>query len=233
MSTSITIVSFGYNNPPGPPRNALVVDVRHTPNPHTVPAFRPRSGLDRIVSEWVLAQPDVADLVATLTNQIHTTGTRLVAVGCNAGRHRSVAIANELGAQLAAHGYTVDVEHRDLKTKTKPKRTTSQAGLGWQHQKQRTRLLGAHRDGAPCWWCGRPMWKDHTRNWDYDPTATYPSNGRLAADHTHARTHGGTIADRLLHEVCNKERGDGSRDHLRPATHTPTPKPTTRNALDW
>jgi hypothetical protein len=39
----------------------------------------------------------------------------------------------------------------------------------------------------------------------------------LDADHSHARAHGGTRADRLLHAKCNKERGDGSRDHLRPA----------------
>jgi hypothetical protein len=44
-----------------------------------------------------------------------------------------------------------------------------------------------------------------------------PDQRPLSADHTIARAHGGTKADRLLHEVCNKERGDGSRDHIRPA----------------
>ncbi|WP_307677173.1 hypothetical protein [Nocardia pseudovaccinii] len=39
----------------------------------------------------------------------------------------------------------------------------------------------------------------------------------LDGDHSIARAHGGTVADRLLHSWCNRERGDGSRDHLRPA----------------
>ncbi|ATW60766.1 HNH endonuclease [Gordonia phage Bjanes7] len=84
---------------------------------------------------------------------------------------------------------------------TAKQRNTTQRGLGWKHQKQRARLLGQHVDGTPCWWCGKPMHKTQA----------------LAADHTHARAHGGTTADRLLHDLCNKERGDGSRDHERPA----------------
>lgn len=39
----------------------------------------------------------------------------------------------------------------------------------------------------------------------------------LAGDHTIPRSAGGTRADRLLHGPCNAERGDGSRDHERPA----------------
>jgi hypothetical protein len=40
---------------------------------------------------------------------------------------------------------------------------------------------------------------------------------QLDGDHSVARSHGGTVADRLLHSECNRARGDGSRDHLRPA----------------
>lgn len=39
---------------------------------------------------------------------------------------------------------------------------------------------------------------------------------KLNADHSDARAYGGTKADRLLHDKCNKERGKGDRDHLRP-----------------
>lgn len=84
---------------------------------------------------------------------------------------------------------------------TAKQRNTTQRGLGWKHQKQRARLLTKHVDGTLCWWCGEPMHKSQS----------------LAADHTVARARGGVNADRLLHELCNKERGDGSRDHLRPA----------------
>ncbi|WP_239010511.1 MULTISPECIES: hypothetical protein [Rhodococcus] len=86
--------------------------------------------------------------------------------------------------------------------------TTTERGLGWKHRQQRDRLLRNHVDGSPCWWCNQPLHRDPTRNWD----------GRsLHADHSIARSRGGTIADRLIHDTCNKSRGDGSRDHLRPA----------------
>nr|WP_081830358.1 hypothetical protein [Rhodococcus sp. UNC363MFTsu5.1] len=85
---------------------------------------------------------------------------------------------------------------------------TTAKGLGWEHQKQRDRLLRAHTDGTLCWWCDQQMYRDAARNWDERP---------LAADHSLARAHGGTKADRLLHSTCNNQRGDGARDHLRPA----------------
>lgn len=80
-------------------------------------------------------------------------------------------------------------------------KTTTQRGLGWSHQKQRERLLRQHVDGTPCYWCGEPMYRVQ----------------ELAADHTLSRAHGGTKADRLLHALCNKRRGDGSKDDERPA----------------
>ncbi|MDV6278000.1 hypothetical protein R3Q06_31440 [Rhodococcus erythropolis] len=94
-----------------------------------------------------------------------------------------------------------------LAMSARPK-TTTQRNLGWQHQQQRERLLRAHVDGSPCYWCNLPMFRDAASNFDLSA---------LNADHSHARAHGGLKADRLLHGKCNKERGDGSRDHLRPA----------------
>lgn len=81
------------------------------------------------------------------------------------------------------------------------RRTTTQRGLGYRHRTQREHLLSHHIDGTPCWWCNEPMFK---------------SQG-LSADHSQPRSAGGTLADRLLHSWCNSERGDGTRDHLRPA----------------
>lgn len=91
---------------------------------------------------------------------------------------------------------------------TDRKLTTTERGLGYSHRKARERLLRTHIDGSPCWWCGKPMFRQPARN---------PDGRVLSADHTHARALGGTKADRLLHEVCNKQRGDGYKDHLRPA----------------
>ncbi|KLO31594.1 hypothetical protein ABW16_01815 [Mycolicibacter heraklionensis] len=81
------------------------------------------------------------------------------------------------------------------------KRTTKEKGLGHAHRVQAEYLKSRHIEGTLCWWCGEPM---------------YLVQG-LQADHSIPRSQGGTVADRLLHGPCNGERGDGSRDHLRPA----------------
>jgi hypothetical protein len=52
------------------------------------------------------------------------------------------------------------------------------------------------------------MHAEPQHNWDREP---------LHADHTTARSKGGKHAERLLHATCNRQRGNGSRDHLRPA----------------
>lgn len=95
-------------------------------------------------------------------------------------------------------------------------RTTTQRGLGWTHQKRREQLLRNHTDGTPCpcqpgcgpgCICrgtnGLPMYRDPARNPDRMP---------LEADHTLARSLGGTTADRLLLATCNRSRGDGTRN---------------------
>lgn len=89
-------------------------------------------------------------------------------------------------------------------------KTTTQRGLGWRHRQDRDRLIRNHIDGTPCWWCNQPMHGDrnYTANWD---------NAKLEADHSTARSLGGKVADRLLHMTCNRQRGDGRRDHQRPA----------------
>lgn len=113
-------------------------------------------------------------------------------------------------------------------------KTTTARGLGWQHQQIRRRLIANHRDGTPCWWCGKPMYREPSRNPDYVPGSQAPGNGALAADHTLARANGGNHADRLLHGLCNKQRGDGSRDDQRPAlggTGTPTVASTSNDPL--
>lgn len=86
--------------------------------------------------------------------------------------------------------------------------TAHQRGLGWHHRQVRASLLARHHDGTPCWWCAKPMYRAAAANFDRAP---------LEADHTVARANGGHRADRLLHRTCNRSRGKGDRDHLRPA----------------
>lgn len=60
------------------------------------------------------------------------------------------------------------------------------------------------------------MFRDARQNFD---------GATLEADHSEARSRGGRKADRLMHSTCNRQRGDGSRDHLRPAVTGVWPPP--------
>lgn len=121
--TRVTVLSFGFKY--GLPSDAdLVADARFLPNPFWVPELRNQSGLDEEVRQYVLGQPGALEFVdayaAALTpvldgyrreNKRHAT----IAVGCTGGKHRSVAVAEELGRRLRElPGVTVNVRHRDL-----------------------------------------------------------------------------------------------------------------------
>jgi len=122
-STRVTVMSFGFKY--GLPSDAdMVADARFLPNPFWVPELRPQSGLDEPVRDYLLGRDDaeefIAAYVAALTpvldgyrreNKRHAT----IAVGCTGGKHRSVAVAEELGRRLRhLPGVTVNVRHRDL-----------------------------------------------------------------------------------------------------------------------
>jgi len=117
-----TILSFGYKN--GLPLDAdLVIDCRFLPNPHWVDELRPLTGLDGPVRDYVLRQPGAGrflDNLETLLEQLLpayvTEGKAYltIALGCTGGRHRSVAIAEEVARRLRADGEHVGVLHRDV-----------------------------------------------------------------------------------------------------------------------
>lgn len=119
---SVTVVSFGYKH--GLPMDAdLVLDTRFLPNPHYVPSLRDRSGLDPEVRSYVLNSAEgqafwhrVVDLVSFLLPEFEREGKTdvTVAVGCTGGRHRSVAVVEELARVLRERGYEVRARHRDL-----------------------------------------------------------------------------------------------------------------------
>lgn len=216
----VDITTFGFDRTPAP-RARITIDTRPLPNPHEAPGLRARTGLDPAVRQWVLAKPETQNLINESLLRIgapSSTAAVTVAVGCSAGRHRSVVVAEALADELEAAGHTVIVRHTEV-SEPKPrkagraaKQTTTAKGLGWRHQQQRTYLTDIHIDGTLCWWCDRPMHVDKTKNWD---------GKALAADHSLSRHHGGQLADRLLHGTCNSERQEGDRDHLRPALHAP------------
>jgi UPF0042 nucleotide-binding protein len=118
----VTVVSFGFKY--GLPVDAdLVADMRFLPNPHWVPELRPHTGREPGVRDYVLGQPGAGefvdrwvDLFRIVAEGYLREGKRYVtvAVGCTGGKHRSVAVAEELARRLSGDGSDVRVVHRDL-----------------------------------------------------------------------------------------------------------------------
>ena len=119
----IDVVSFGFKR--GSPREAdLLLDVRFLPNPHWVEELRGYNGLDAVVRDYVFGQPATGPFVAATERLLDvlvpgyvTEGKRYltVAIGCTGGKHRSVALSEELGAYLErTFDLPVEVKHRDL-----------------------------------------------------------------------------------------------------------------------
>lgn len=119
---NLLVQSFGFRN--GLPLGAdLVFDVRFLDNPHFIEELRPATGLDPQVSSYVLSQPDyrafldkLKDLLFFLLPRYLKEGksSLTIGIGCTGGRHRSVAIAEDLGPYLLGTGCTVQVSHRDI-----------------------------------------------------------------------------------------------------------------------
>jgi UPF0042 nucleotide-binding protein len=101
----------------------LVFDVRFLPNPHWDENLRPLSGLDQAVSDFVLNQPlagEFVDKVDALFGMLipayraEGKSYLTVAIGCTGGRHRSVAIAEEVSRKFIQLGHNPRVIHRDI-----------------------------------------------------------------------------------------------------------------------
>jgi RNase adapter protein RapZ len=119
---AVTFMSFGHKH--GPVRDAdLVFDVRFLPNPHYVDALRPLTGHEPAVVEYIAADGQLdafyerlLPLLDFLLPQYMAEGKAhlTIAIGCTGGRHRSVAVAEHLGARYAERdGMSVAVVHRD------------------------------------------------------------------------------------------------------------------------
>ncbi|TDB81355.1 RNase adapter RapZ [Micromonospora sp. KC721] len=118
----VTVLSFGFKYGL-PPDADFVLDARFLPNPYWVPELREHTGREESVSAYVLGQEGAdafvsayADLVGATTAGFEREGKRYltVAVGCTGGKHRSVAIAEELSGRLRRSGLAANAQHRDL-----------------------------------------------------------------------------------------------------------------------
>ncbi|MEH1013270.1 RNase adapter RapZ [Micromonospora sp. CPCC 206060] len=118
----VTVLSFGFKYGL-PPDADFVLDARFLPNPYWVPELREHTGRDEAVSTYVLGQDGAETFVETYAQLINETtpgfereGKRYltVAVGCTGGKHRSVAIAEELASRLRRSRLAANAQHRDL-----------------------------------------------------------------------------------------------------------------------
>jgi len=120
---AVTFQSFGFKH--GPARDAdLLFDVRFLPNPHYEPELRPLTGLDADVVAYVDRDGALEAFYARLLPMLDYLLPQYVAegkahlsiaIGCTGGRHRSVAIAEQLAARCREAGeYLVEVAHRDI-----------------------------------------------------------------------------------------------------------------------
>ncbi|MEU6261668.1 RNase adapter RapZ [Saccharopolyspora shandongensis] len=121
--TRLTVLSFGYKY--GLPMDAdLVMDCRFLPNPFWIPELREFNGLDDEVRNYVLGQEGAEEFLQSYQQLLrlvgagyHREGKRYLtlALGCTGGKHRSVALAEELARRLAEDdGMMVKTVHRDL-----------------------------------------------------------------------------------------------------------------------
>jgi len=117
-----TVISFGFKY--GIPVDAdLVADMRFLPNPHWIPELQPLTGRDAPVSDYVLGLPEAEEFLSEYVDLIDTCvrgylreGKRFmtVAVGCTGGKHRSVAMTEEIASRLRERGVQSRPIHRDL-----------------------------------------------------------------------------------------------------------------------
>ena len=119
----MSVLSFGYKYGV-PPEADLVFDARFLPNPNFVPRLRRLTGNDAPVVAYLKRQPETAAFLKRVMALVRYVLPRYeregqsyltMALGCTGGRHRSVMLANAVGASVRTRGYPVRVYHRDLR----------------------------------------------------------------------------------------------------------------------
>ncbi len=119
---AVNVMSFGYKY--GIPMDAdLVFDVRFLPNPYYIAELKMHSGLEQPVRDFVFSYQQTKDFVAKLEDMLafalplyleEGKSQLVIAIGCTGGRHRSAAIAEEIGKFVGRQGFAASVSHRDL-----------------------------------------------------------------------------------------------------------------------
>jgi len=119
---TVHLQSFGFRY--GIPLESdLVMDVRFLANPHFIPELRPFTGLDHQVKHYVMGKDETRLFMQKLTGLLEFLlpgflregkSYLTISTGCTGGKHRSVAITEELREFFADKKVIVKVTHRDI-----------------------------------------------------------------------------------------------------------------------
>ena len=122
MRLSVTVTSFGFKY--GIPVDAdFVADMRFLPNPYWVPELRAHTGRDEDVADYVKSRDGAEEfldgyvpVLLGVAEGYLREGKRFmtIAIGCTGGKHRSVAMTEEITRRLSDKGYLTRATHRDL-----------------------------------------------------------------------------------------------------------------------
>ncbi len=119
---TVFVTSFSYRHGL-PPEADIVLDARFLANPHYVDDLRPLTGRDDEVGTFIVADPDYAGFLRSVTDMLSALIPRFgaegksyltIAVGCTGGRHRSVYFVEQLAFWLGERGEQVAISHREL-----------------------------------------------------------------------------------------------------------------------
>lgn len=121
-ATRVVLFSFGFKY--GTPVDVnVMLDVRFLPNPYWQDELRPKTGQDSEVANYVLGSDagkalldHLSPLLVYLVAQNKETGREAIriGIGCTGGRHRSVAVTEQIGVLLNGSDVVVTLFHRDI-----------------------------------------------------------------------------------------------------------------------
>ncbi len=122
----VNLLSFGFKY--GIPTDAdLVFDVRFLPNPYYIEELKHKTGKDNEVRQFVMGAEAAMDFLDRLDDMVkfliphyivEGKNQLVIAIGCTGGKHRSVALANELAKRMKDTEYGLKIEHRDIEKDT-------------------------------------------------------------------------------------------------------------------
>lgn len=119
---SIVLFSFGFKY--GTPVDVnYLMDMRFLPNPYWVEELKEKTGRDAGVADYVLLSKEgetalshLHSLIDFLMEQNTAAGKKIlrIGIGCTGGRHRSVAVTENIAEYLQSQHIAYNIFHRDI-----------------------------------------------------------------------------------------------------------------------